>query len=248
MHRARHILVALLMATTFAAAAAQEIEPRALELLEGWAAAQNQSALAEDDIRTVQMTTVTVNHLLDEPMTTTSSMVVDYENRRLVATSTVMGMESVTRVVDGEVTMTIDGSQMPVPPEVAATFEEVFDQIESGDLLGSIVRATFDGPVDYGGLLVGDQVTYEGDGGVMNAPEAQVVRYVFGADGTMLGAHLDSELGEMLILFEETGVDVDLPAMNMTTYMLTDGEWQLVMEMSYEHLVVNGEIDESLFD
>jgi len=101
--------------------------------------------------------------------------------------------------------------------------------------------------VDYGGLLVGDQVSIEGDVSLPNVAQVGVFRYVFAADGTLLGAHSETEVGEVLVLFEGMSGGLALPGASMRTYQLVDGAWQLAIEMRYEDVIVNAEIDEGLF-
>ncbi len=237
------LLAALLLVAATAFATAQEIDPRARELLEGVGGAPT------DEIRNMDVTTLTTITVEGQTISSGSRMVIDYENRRMVVISEAMGFESTIRIADGEATMLVMGMEMPAPPGTADDFEAMFDQGTNTNFLDAAESATFDGPVDYGGLLVGDQVTYVGDASLMNTPEATVMHYVFDANGAMLGAHMETGDGEMLMVFAEpVSGDAFAPAMDMSMYMLTDGAWQLFSTVEVQNVVIDGEIDESLFE
>jgi len=237
--RPTRLAAALLVAALLAFASAQEIDPRARELLEGLGGGEQ--------ISTLDTTMITTTYMGDETFTTSTRLVVDYDNERLAAVMDMMGMQTTVRIVDGNVTMVLMGMTMPAPPGTADQFEDMFEQDPSRSLVDAAERATFDGAVDYGGLLVGDQVTYVGDATVMNAPEAPEIRYVFGASGELLGSHIPADEGEMLMVFDEPVTDFSMPFTDMRLYMLTDGAWQLFSEVAYQDVVIDGPIDEGLF-
>lgn len=248
MNEIARLVASLLVVLAGSVALAQEIDPRARELLEGIGG-------YPEEVRTFQASWVMTYHGgLDGFGTMTSHIVIDVENRRLAGTferaggaEDPMNFDGTIRLVDGELTMVMMGMEVPAPPELVETYEAMFDQYGTTDPLAGIERATFDGPVDYGGLLVGDQVSIEGDVSLPNVAQVGVFRYVFAADGTLLGAHSETEVGEVLVLFEGMSGGLALPGASMRTYQLVDGAWQLAIEMRYEDVIVNAEIDEGLF-
>ncbi len=243
--RVRHIgkwLVAALLAALLTSAWAQEIDPRGLELLEGLSGAD-----LPEELRNMDMTMTSVTFIEGEEISSTSRSVVDYENERAVIISTVMGMETRMVMADGQVKMTAMGMSLPMPPGAESEFDSIFDQPSTNYLVDSAERITFDGPVNYGDMLVGDQVTYVGDAGVYGTPDSPEIHYVFAADGALLGLHIPADEGEMLLVYDEP-LQSGIITHDSKVYMLQNGEWTLFQQMTIESMEYNVELDESLFE
>ncbi len=245
----RRIISFLLAAVVVAAGTAYaQVDPRARELLEGYA-----SQAGSEPVRTLDQSTVMTLHNLDEPMETRSRTVIDFEGERAAIVSLAMGMETTMRFVDGEFTMSIGGMTMPVPPGmgVESAFDGIFDQPDAaGDLFSDPdATATYDGQVDYAGILSGQQVTYTGDFGVPGLDmEATTVRFVFDEAGELLGQVIEAEGMTLLtVVVGEPHGDLGL-YFDMDMYELgADGTATLFANMRFESIAVNEPIDESLF-
>src|SRR5690554_97777 len=144
-------LLALLVAALLAGASAQELDPRGLELLEGLSAGE-----APEDIRNMVLSTTSTTYVEGQEFETSSRTVIDYENERAAIVQEVMGMETRMLYVDGEMSMIVMGMNMPMPPGTEDAFASIFEKQTTDNLVDSAVRITFDGPVNYGDLLVGD--------------------------------------------------------------------------------------------
>lgn len=235
------LFVAALMAALLATAAAQEIDPRGLALLEGLGGPD-----MPDEVRNMDMTFSSVAYVEGEEFATRSRTVIDYENERAAIISEVMGMETRMIMVDGQTKMSMMGMTMPLPAGADDQFTSIFDEPTTDNLVDSAVRISFDGPVNYGDLLIGDQVTYEGDAGVYGTPDSPVIHYVFDADGALLGMHLPADGGEMLMVNKEPVRD-NIMSYDAKVYMLDGGTWTLMQEMTLESMEYNTELDDSLF-
>lgn len=230
------------MLAALAVAAAQEIDPRARALLEGLGAGSHPEEVS--NMRLVSSTTMDVG---GEQIATTSTTIIDYENERAVIITSIQGMETRMVIKDGTAKMMMMGMEIPMPPGSMDELDTMFDQQPGVSLVDSADRATFDGPVDYGGLLVGDQVTYEGDASLYGTPDAPVLHYVFDASGALLGMHMPTDDGEALVVYGAPLTDT-YSMSDMKMYMLEGGEWTLISEMTVESLEFNTELDETLFE
>lgn len=236
----RAFLLLLLLASV-AAASAQQIDPRARQLLEGL------SSDAEP-VSNMDITLVTTLSMDGETFTTRSRNVVDYENERMVSITEMQGMETRLVLVDGVLKMKLMGMDLPAPPGTAESLADSLKQQPGADLWDNVVSATFDGPVNYGDLLVGDQVSYVGDAAVYGAPSDVEVQYVFAGDGALLGMHIPSDGEQMLMVFKEPiSGTMDMSNMAVITYMLQGDAWQQLAEMTVENVEYNIQLDESLF-
>lgn len=235
------LLVAALLAALLTSAFAQELDPRGVALLEGL-----QGTEAPEDIRNLQVTTSSVTYVEGEEFETRSQTVIDYENKRAAIISEVMGMETRMILVDGQTRMNVMGMSMPLPAEAAAQFDSIFEQSSATGLLESAQRITFDGPVNYGDLLVGDQVTYEGDAEMYGTPDTTVLHYVFDASGALLGMHMATNDGAMLMVYSEPVREIVMNH-DMSMYMEQNGSWELMQVATIESMEYNAELDESLF-
>lgn len=230
------------MAALLATAAAQDIDPRGLALLEGLSGPD-----LPDEIRNIDMTFTSVTYVEGEEFATRSRTVIDYENERAAILSEVMGMETRMILADGQSSMKMMGMTMPLPPGADDQFDSIFDEPSATSIIDGAQRITFDGPVNYGDLLIGDQVTYEGDAGVYGTPDSPVIHYVFNADGALLGMHLPADDGEMLMVNKEPVTDM-IVSYDMKVYMHTGDSWDLLQEMTLENMEYNTDLDESLFE
>lgn len=237
----RNVLTALLVMAMAAVAFGQNIDPRARQLLETLGEGANAGPYRNMD---VSMTTT--SYMEGEAFEAATRMVVDYENERAAIVSEVMGMATTMLVVDGAVSMKMMGMTVPMPAEMQSEFDSIFEQSTADNLLDNAQSLTFDGPVNYGGVLEGDQVTYVGDASFYGTPDAPEIHYVFSADGALLGMHIPSAEGEMLMVYSEPVRD-SLTAFDSTSYMLVDGEWQLVAVTKVESVEFDTVLDETLF-
>jgi len=234
-------LVAALLAALLASAWAQDIDPRGLALLEGL-----QGGDVPDQIRTMDMSMSSITYMDGEEFESSSRTVVDYENQRAAIISQIMGMETRMMLVDGQMKMNVMGMSFPVPAEAADEFDSIFDQPTASSILDGAKRIAFDGPVNYGDLLVGDQVTYEGDAGMYGTPDSPVMHYVFDASGALLGVHLPTDGEEMIMVYREPVRD-SMMNFNMNVYRLVGSTWELLQEATLESLEYNITLDEDLF-
>lgn len=234
-------LTALLLAALLAGAFAQELDPRGVALLEGLGSGE-----VPEDIRNMVLSTTSVTHMEGQEFETTSRTIIDYENQRAAIVQEVMGMETRMLYVDGKMSMNVMGMNMPMPPGTEEAFASIFEEQTADNLVESATRITFDGQVNYGDLLVGDQVTYEGDAGVYGTPESPVMHYVFDGDGALLGMHIPAQDGAMLMVFDQAITD-SIISYDARVYLEQAGEWTLLQESTRTELEYNVELDESLF-
>ncbi len=235
------MLGAALLAALLASAWAQEIDPRGLELLEGLSGPD-----MPEQILNVDMTMTNTTFMEGEEISSTSRSVIDYENERAVIISSVMGMETRMVMADGQVKMTAMGMSLPMPPGAESQFDSIFDEPSPANLVDNAERITFDGPVSYGDLLAGDQVTYVGDAGLYGTPDSPEIHYVFDASGALVGLHIPAAEGEMLMVYTEP-MQSGIMNYDAKIYMLQGGEWTLFQETAIENIQYNVELDESLF-
>lgn len=234
-------LVTLLLAALLASAWAQDLDPRGVALLEGL-----QGGDVPDQIRNMDMSLSSITYMEGEEFETSSRTVIDYENQRAAIISEVMGMQTRMMLVDGQTKMSVMGMSLPLPAEAAAEFDSIFDQPTATSMLDGAQRITFDGPVNYGDLLVGDQVTYEGEADLYGAPDSPVMHYVFDGSGALLGVHLPMDGEEMIMVYREPVKD-SMMNFNMNVYRLAGGTWELLQEATLESLEYNIALDEDLF-
>lgn len=220
---------------------AQNIDSRARQLMEGMGASE-----AAGPHRSMDVKFTTVTYMEGDEFETTTRMVVDYEQERAAIISEVMGMETVMVFIDGSLSMKMMGMSIPLPAEMQGEFAGIFDQGDAQSILDSAVSLTFDGPVNYGDLLVGDQVTYVGDAAAYGTPEAPEVHYVFNASGAMLGMHIPADDGEIIMVYSEPMTTM-IAHFDASTYILNGGTWQLLSVTTVDYVEFDVEIDESLF-
>ncbi len=223
------------------ATASAQVDARARALLEGL------QPVTTEEVRNVDQTVVNTIYVDGDEMETNARIVIDFEGRRLVMlTEVAPGMSTRLLLKDGQVTMSMPGLPMtlPAPPESAAQLEQMFDQNEP-ILLKDGDTATYDGEVDYGGIVSGEQVTYTFHD---ESGEPTTIQYLF-QDGKIIGMHMDMDSsGEMLVAYD-TAVDTQaLLGYDSTTYLLDDGTWNIVSRSRVEAIAYNVVLDESLFE
>lgn len=162
---------------------------------------------------------------------------------------------------DGQLTISdsLPGETFGLPEaEVATlegTFEAIFDQLADLEnvLPGEFERATYDGEVDYGGVLVGEQVTATAlaptfmTGG---APlQETTLRFVFDAQGQLIGNVTKSPEGEVVMVYDDPTDEVPLSRMfNGTRYLLEGDEAIFTSQNRLTNLTINEPLAETLFE
>ncbi len=248
--RARRPVAALLGATMLLAApfASAQVDARAKALLDGI------TPPGEIALHSLQQTMVLTSYLPDGTVqnTTTTRTVVDYDNRRAAIVSDIgQGMVSTMRFVDGKASMSMTGVPMalPVPPEMAKTFETIFDPPSAQFEVGPGDTLTFDGPQSYGDVVSGDQVTltYASDrGGVL---AGTVSHYLFDGSGRLVGVVSEiPDLPMTLSVYEQPLDASTVAGANATVYELKGDAWVLSMSMTFEEWLVDEPLDESIFE
>lgn len=235
----------LVLLVLLAGLAHAQVDDRARQLLEGLEA---QAGAVE--ITTLDQTMVMTVHAADEPIESRTRTVIDYVGRRVASVTETMGMATVMVLQDGQVTMSMMGMTFPAPPGMDEALVSMFDSDPSGGaLLGPDTVATFDGDVDYGGVLAGQQVTYTGDFGAPGlGVEATTVRMVFDADGRLLGQVVDSDGMVMLLVFVGEPITDSGLFFDMDMYEYANNTATLYATIRYEEVLVNEPVDESLFE
>lgn len=221
-----------------------QFDQRSRELLEGLTMAQ------QPEISTLDQTMVMTTYQGGENTVTTRT-VIDYVGRRAVIVSELPGGIS-SRMVhkDGSTTMTMAGLPMaiPAPPELATTFDSIFDPAQ--DLLEQDGSAVYDGVVSYGDLVTGHQVTYTGRYEAMGSSEASVVRFLFDDADQYIAQVVEMEPGVLLISIFEGGIsDLHSLAGRDATMYSWDGQTAtLFAVMRFQDVRIDEALDESLFD
>ncbi len=220
-----------------------QVDERARELLEGW--------VPEADIGEIRtMEQVMTMHMPELDMSTTTRTVIDFENERAVMFTEPTGM--VVRYVDGVLSMEAQGMEMPVPPEVAVSFTEIFNEANYVGVLDyEDVTATYDGVVSYADVLTGHQVTYTGGrlqnpafGGLVDAE----LRYLFDDSGRMIGVVTETEGVYIVSVLVGEPVVTGMVLFNADLYEVENDVATPFATMSYETVSVNDPVDETLFD
>ncbi len=223
--------------------ATAQVDERARELLEGMAA-----GIATEEVRTLDQTTVTTLRISGEEVVSTTRTVLDMERERVVVLTESMGITSRLVHQDGNTTMTVDGEVVPTSGLTELTLRNAFDLEAMVPLLeGEDASATFDGEVNYGGVLVGVQVTYTGEFGVRGLSQRiGAARFVFDHDGNLLG--MVSEIEGMTLVSVFTGERHPTGQYDTDIYLLVGDIASPYASTRYESMTINDEPDESLFD
>lgn len=234
------LLLALVLALTAFVASAQ-VDDRARALLEGLVPP------AGETIDTLQQTMVMTLHQQGDTQVRTRS-VIDYAARRAaIETEMGPGMMATVLVVDGQVSMRMGGMSLPLPAALAESFDDVFER-DPGEAFPEGSTATFDGPMAYGDLLEGDQVTVRGASLVAGVEDAEEARYVFDGAGRLLGVVSETDDGLMVMVFDEPFTGSGVVGRSATMYLLdAAGTAERFATMTFEDVLVNEPIPEGTF-
>ncbi len=240
--RVRPVLVLLaLVAASLASSASAQIDDRARALLEGLRPTEVEA------IETLDQTTVMTVEA-QGGAEVRSRTVLDYVGQRArIDTEVAPGMTATILIVDGALSMDVGGMRLPLPPELGEQFGDVFAS-DPNDPLAGVESATFDGPVSYGDLVAGDQVTITGATEVAGLDGAEETRYVFAGDGGLLAVASDSGDGAtILMVFDEPMRGSPAVGRSATMYELRGGQSQRIATMRYEDVRINEPIPDDMF-
>lgn len=233
-------LFALVLAALLSVASAQ-VDDRARALLEGLVPP------AGETVDTLQQTMVMTLHQQGDTEVRTRS-VIDYPTRRAaIETEVGPGMMATVLIADGQVRMRMGGMALPLPAALADSFDGIFDR-DPDEVLPEGSSATFDGPMAYGDLLAGDQVTVRGAALVAGLDETDEARYVFDGSGQLLGVATDTDGGLMVMVFDEPFTGSGVVGRSATMYLLDDaGTAERFATMVFEDVRVNEPIPDGTF-
>ncbi len=234
------VLLALVLAMTAFFASAQ-VDDRARTLLEGLVPP------AGETVETLQQTMVMTLHQQDDMEVRTRS-IIDYVARRAaIETEVGPGMMATVIVADGQVRMLMGGMALPLPAALAESFDGVFDR-DPDELLAEGSTATYDGPMAYGDLLEGEQVTVRGASLVAGVEDTEESRYVFDGAGRLLGVVSETDDGLVVMVFDEPFTGSGVVGRNATMYLLDGaGTAERFATMAFESVLVNEPIPEGTF-
>lgn len=238
----RHTTLALIAAlvAAFVSFATAQVDERSRALLEGL------RPPAGEVIETLDQTMVMTLEL-EGGMEVRTRTVIDYVTERALIEAEVMpGMSVTIVVVDGQMSMRMGGMSLPMPPGMGEEFADVFAG-DPNDPLAEVTSATFDGPVSYGNVVSGDQVSVRGMTQVAGADSAEDARFVFDAQGRLLAVVSESDEGVFLAVFDEPVTGSPAVGSSATMYLLSGDEVERFATMRFESIRINEPIDESLF-
>lgn len=176
-----------------------------------------------------------------------SRTVIDYVGERArIETEVAPGMAAVLVLVDGQLDMIVGGMRVPVP----ATLGEQFGDVLAGDPndpLAEIESATFDGPVSYGELVSGDQVTVVGTTQVAGVDEGDQTRYVFAPDGGLLAVVSEDDEATILMVFDEPFTGSTAVGRSGALYRLQGEQVERIATMRFEDVRINEPVSDDLF-
>lgn len=223
-----------------ASIATAQIDPQARALLEGLQPAQVE---AIDTLDQTIVTTVEVEGGTE----VRSRTIIDYVHQRArIETEVAPGMGAVLVLVDGQLQMIVAGMRVPVPGELGEQFADILDG-DPNDPLAGIERATFDGPVDIGGLVSGDQVTVVGSTQVAGVEDAEESRFVFGSDGSLLAVAFDSDEGTIVMVYDEPVTGSTAVGRGGTLYQVRGGQAERMATVRFEDVRINEPVSDDLF-
>lgn len=234
------VLLALVLATTAFVASAQ-VDDRAQALLEGLVPP------AGEAVDTVQQTMVMTHYIGGQSEQRTRS-VIDYVGRRAaIETEIGPGVVATVVIADGAARMLMSGMALPLPPALAATFENVFDR-DPGEVVAEGSSATYDGPMAYGELIEGEQVTVRGPSLIAGVTNDDETRYLFDDAGRLAGVATVTDDGLVVTVYDEPFTGSGVVGRNATMYLVDDdGSAELFATMAFEDVLVNEPIPEGTF-
>lgn len=240
--------VASLAATALAllSLAHAQVDDRARTLLEGI------TPQADAEYHTLHQSMTLTSYLPDATtQVSRNETVIDYDNRRAaIVTDLGGGMLSTTRYIDGKLTMTMTGVPMalPVPPQAAAAFDNIFDS-PNQPILHEGASATYDGHQEYGELVSGEQVTYVGNWSLQGLPEGSSARFIFDGAGLLLATVTVSPGSPTTLMVYDEPLDGEhLAGASGSLYTDEDGEWVLTSTITFETWSINEPLDETVFE
>mgnify|MGYP006272946681 FL=1 len=239
---ARPVLILLaLLAASLASLATAQIDDRARSLLEGLRPTEVEA------IETLDQTTVMTVEA-QGGAEVRSRTVLDYLGQRArIDTEVAPGMTATVLIMDGTLSMVVGGMRLPLPPELGEQFGDVFAS-DPNDPLAGIESATFDGPVAYGELVAGDQVTVTGATEVAGLDGSEATRYVFGNDGGLLAVASDSGDGATIVMvFDQPLRGSPAVGRSATMYELRGEQAQRIATIRYEDVRINEPIPDDMF-
>jgi len=222
-----------------------QVDDRARELLEGLSTEADFG-----EIHTIEQKMVM--NLADMDMSTTSHVIIDYDNERAAIITETMGMEMVMRFIDGSMSMVMSGMVMPLPPGSEDAFDGIFEDVTYDELLDyEGVTATYDGVVSYADVLTGHQVSYSGNAqiaGPAGLPDdASDMRFIFDDAGNMLGTVVSMGATDLVSINVGEPLVDGIPIYSAEMYEVSGDEAKLFATVTYELIRINEPIDESLF-
>lgn len=268
--RSRRLAV-LILSLLLGGAALAQVDPRAQELLDG--VAESFAHLGDTfsgPLETMDLTLCFTFYEAGEAQPEMCTrMVMDRVGERLMQeTHTTFqdeegSEEHVTKAVykDGQLSMRDSFSEEPFElpaSEVAALeaiFESVFDQLTNLETMlpEEIEKATYDGEVNYGDVLVGEQVTATVFVPTLMTGGATVQettgRFIFGAEGRFIGSIYETPEGDLMMVFEDPGEGAPFfPMLNHTLYRLEGEEVMIEGRTRVSHFAFNEPLDDALFE
>ena len=235
-------ILALLASVVLAASSLgfAQIDDRARALLEGLRPTEVEA------IETLDQTTVTVVEA-QGGTEVRSRTVLDYVNERArIDTEMAPGMTATVIISDGRLAMDVGGMRVPLPPALGEQFADVFAS-DPNDPFEGIESATYDGPVEYGGLVSGEQVTVVGAAEVAGVDGGEETRFVFAGDGGLLAVVSESAEGTILMVFDEPVTGSPAVGRSAALYQLQGGAAERIATIRYEDVRINEPLSDDLF-
>jgi hypothetical protein len=136
-----------------------------------------------------------------------------------------------------------------------ATFEAIFDKLADLEnvLPEEFESATYDGKVNYGGVLEGEQVTATTLAPTFMTGGASVqettLRFVFDAEGQLIGSVAESAEGATVMVYDDPTDELPLSRMfSGTSYLLEGDEAFITSQNRLANFAVNEPLAEALFE
>jgi hypothetical protein len=237
----RPAAIALLLLLLAQAASAQ-IDDRARELLEGLRPPAGEVVDTLD-----QVMNMTVYQGGAEQAVRTRTVIDFVGERAAIETEMAPGMVATMVMQDGAVSMVIGGMALPLPAEMAGSFDGIFDRSPE-DLFAEGATATYDGMQSYGDLVKGEQVTFTGPSLVAGVDDGDASRYLFDEAGRLLAVVVETDEGTLITVFDEPFAGSAVVGRDATMYMLGANGAERFATMSFESVRINEPVDETLFD
>ncbi len=240
-----------------------QLDPKAAPFLEHMGASSGSQALpAGAKLKTVDYTMcfTSFDKGKAQPETCVRSAV-DYVERRMTIRTTTREDESLdTDIVyrDGRVTMTdfLTGEPTVVPVAEAKPFKETlertFDQVLQENFLPEQVERThYDGPVSYGQVIRGEQVSATSElpsfDPEIPASKETTMRLIFGKNKALLGTITPTDDGDLLSVLTKPNANTFQKFLNTRSYTLEGDRPVLTLENRVTQFRFDKKLDEKLF-